>query len=299
MCGDTRTCEIHLQACETLIESHMELNVGKLSLMSKALHTTFIYLRVMQQAAPVINFDAQARLGRSEEPHENSIGAISDICAIVALGGPDDVCFDSFSSEMIYGFPVRLLFFLRSTVGIATAQDSANIHGMSSGLRKRLDSSREEHENAILDWPVEDIVAKYKEETSLKPGNVEIMEHYTYAFHLAIIIFWFDKVHHAHQRLLQQYVKPVIKHLEKAEQAKTEYSIVAGPLLWPAFIAASHATDPTIQNRFIRWLEASDRIGVGTSRATIDLLKRLWNKSESSNRDEVASAISRLHLVLT
>lgn len=299
MCGDTRTCEIHLQACETLIEAHMEGIAAKLSSMSKALHTTFIYLRVMQQAAPAINIDAQERLGRSEDRQELSMGAIGDFCAIVELGGPDDVCFDSFSSEMIYGFPVRLLFFLRNTVRIANAQDSAKIDGIASSLRRRLDSTREENEIALLDWPVEDIIRKYKKETSLKPGNLEIMEHYTRAFHLAVIIFWFDKVHNAHQRLLQQYVEPVIKHLEQAKEAKVKYGIFAGPLLWPAFIAASHATDPTTQKRFICWLEASDQMGVGTSRATIDLLGRLWNKSGSSSRDEMAGAVSRLHLVLT
>lgn len=277
----------------------MEAQVDKLSSMSKALHTTFIYLRVMQYAGPAIDFDAEAELGGPETQSVTRATATTiDYIDFVELGGPDDVSFDSFSSEMIYGFPIRFLFFLRSAVTIVNCEHSAQVTGMSQGLRKRLDASREETENELLDLPIDGIIAKYKE-ASLGPGNREIMEHYTRAFHSAIVLFWFDKVHHAHHRLLQQYIEPVIHHLEQAEQAKTKYSIVAGPLLWPAFIAASHATGSVMRHRFISWLEASDKVGVGTSRATIDLLKRLWDKTTSFNREEPAGAISRLHWVLT
>lgn len=221
-----------------------------------------------------------------------------DFTSFIGPTDPKDSSFGSFSSEMIYGFPVQLLLLLRSTIRLINSVRQAASPSGPRGVSNDLASVRDRLEDEIVDWPVEEVVARYKE-TPHKPGNVEIMEHYTRAFHLALVIFFFHQVHHTRQRLLQQYVGSVIYHLEQIEETKTTHGIVAGPLLWPAFIAASQANDPTIRERFISWLQGSDHVGVGTSNATIRLLNQLWTKAGASNRDGAANAVSQLRLVLT
>lgn len=301
ICGDTRTCRLHLRACEALIRTRTSIPGYDLLPLSKALHTTFLYLRVMQVAAGINDLDMKTLDSPSHvtTPSKTEmIDLLTDDAFLprVDISGSQSLCFDPFSSEMIYGFPVELLFLLSRTSEIIV--DTASCAEGDVDLNTRLRTERDQLENSILDWPVEDVIQKI-DGALLSPGNCEVMIHYTHAFHQALIIFFYDKVHRVRPRLLEQYAKAVIFRLEQVELAKARYGILAGPLLWPAFVAGRQTSNIIDQKRLISWLEESDKIGVGTSQATIKYLHQFWTRSKTSSPQHAINTESCSDLVLT
>lgn len=58
----------------------------------------------------------------------------------------------------------------------------------------------------------------------------------------------------------------------------TESEILATPLYWPAFIAASEAFRPALQQRFKDWYKQVERYGIESVRTGIDVLSAVWEE---------------------
>lgn len=191
------------------------------------------------------------------------------------------------SCELIYGLPNSLLLLLRK------ATRALQKYGKSPASEMQMIIDQLEDE--ILEWPVDVAVSRLKS-TPVSHGNHQIMEHYTRAFHQALIIFYCQRARNMHQRHVQQYVQQVITHLEQVERAKERVGLRSGSMLWPAFVAGSQALGADTRARFLRWLDLLDMEGIWTSNLTKDALVEIWS------RDKASAGIRspcKVHLVLT
>lgn len=213
---------------------------------------------------------------------------------IIALITPciDESLFDWWSPEMIYGLPTSFLCLLRKvTKCLESNLDVENGQSTDPQMRSDLDDL----ENEVLEWQVEGAVSWF----SIAPvteGNRLIMEHYTRAFHQALIILFSRKARRVHQRHLQQYVYQVIFHLEEIERVRLNYRIRAGSMLWPAFVAGSYALEHDAQRRISMWLDIIDREGIWSSKLTKDALVDIWSKEKISPG---TSSFNAYHIILT
>lgn len=177
------------------------------------------------------------------------------------------------SCRLIYGVPPKLLALLRRACRLLSQKE----HEITSS---NLTLASEQLEEDILEWPINDAV-RHLDSWPLSIGNKLILQHHMRAFHQAIIIFFCRRVQRMHRRHVQQYVKTVIHHLKEIEKIKQEQHIWAGPVLWPAFVAASEAISQDTEVEILQWFELIEKHGVWTTRRTREALQKLWKEKNS------------------
>jgi arginine metabolism regulation protein II len=196
------------------------------------------------------------------------------------FGAANDVDQISASSfEMIYGVCQSLVYLLQKTTRLMLADfDPESTHTSPNGSRLRL---YKETEAEVLEWPVEKKIAILRTAPTT-PGNLLIMEHYSRAFHHALIIFWHCRIRKMHRRYVQPYVAKVLLHLEHIERVKHEFGIRSGRMPWPAFVAASQAIDAEVRARFLTWFDNMAEEGMGSSRISKEALVAIWRQNKDA-----------------
>ncbi|KAH7153598.1 fungal-specific transcription factor domain-containing protein [Dactylonectria macrodidyma] len=295
--GDTSTSEIHLQATETLIRGHLVKRRHEISDTTKGLHVIFLYLRTMQEATDLLC--AQPNHSPTSTTRSPALSAAADD------EGPKDVAelmilretrpdFGCGSLEMTYGVPESLFLLLRKATRIlGNSEFELDTDGNTPNPSMKLAVQKLEDE--ILEWPVEEAVARL-ETAPVSEGNRLVMQHYTRAYHQAIIIFYSRKAQNLHQRRFQPYVHEVIYHLEEIENAKQRHNLRTGHMPWPAFMAGSEAMGKALQGRFLQWFNTISEEGIWTSNFCKDVLINIWAQSSTP---AVFSALRGVHLILT
>lgn len=293
--GDTWTSEIHLEAAETLVRQQIEVYQHEPPTpdVTRSLHAIFLYLRTMQEATQLFCEPFQKSPVSATSTSESSKSPIhqSDIAELMDLPDPEPYI-HWWSLEMMYGIPGSLFLLLRKTTRII--RENQNLD--TSDDLECLDSqvAVEELEDEILEWPVEQAVTRLQA-APVSEENKLIMEHYTRAFHIAIIIFFGRKARNMHRRYLQQYCAKIIGHLEKISEVKQAHNIRSGHLPWPAFVAGCQALHPDLRARYLQWFDDITGEGILTSTLSKDALKEVWNQSFPVG----LSDLSGLHLILT
>jgi len=286
--GDTGTSEIHLQACETLIRVKLAQSPNGLADITKGLHVIFAYLRSMQEATNLLcdqhegnnRHKPRESVASSSSPAERDVEA--DLPSFLISEGVTELKW--WTLELTYGLPTTLTSLLRK----ATILLRNDLHLDPSELQSRIDQLEDE----ILEYPI-DVSVAWLGTAAVSQGNRLIMQHYSQAFHQALIIFYCYKARKMHRKHLQQYVQGVIYHLERVAQVQGLFGLHTGSMLWPAFVGGSQALETDIQTRFLRWLDLLDREGIWTSNLTKDALVEIWS------RDKVSGGAASIHLVLT
>lgn len=200
---------------------------------------------------------------------------------------------DTSSFEMIYGIPQSLIYLLRKTTRLIHAGNGAPDFGQQSPHPPEL-LNCDLIEAEVLEWPVERKIAVLKTAPTTT-GNLLVIEHYSRAFHHALVIFWHCWVRKMHRRYVQPFIEKVIVHMEQIELVKQEFCIQSGHMLWPAFIAASQALDPEVQIRFLKWFDTIAKEGIGSSRISKGILVDIWNH----HRDLDSAELQVVNFVLT
>lgn len=297
--GDTRTSEIHLQACETLIREQLTHSDREIPDIIKGLHGIFLYLRVMQEATKLLcnqhDSNGTGHCGSvvSSSPPNDSNGQ-EDISAFV-LSQAATGEFHWWSFELMYALPMGLLLLLRKITKVLDdyrmlgVEHNESVDG--SEIRLKIDQLEDE----ILEWPLEEAVI-WLDTAPMSQANRLVMQHYTQAFYQSLIIFYCHKARKMHRRHMQQYVHQVISHLEHVENVNQQFGLRSGSMLWPAFVAGSQAIEPDVQTRFLRWLDLIDREYIWTSNLTKDALMEIWSRDKAHSG---ATALNPIHLVLT
>lgn len=294
--GDTSTSEIHLQASETLLRGQLAKCGDELSNITKGLHVIFLYLRTMQEATKLLCHQPEQSPGSIASSSVSSCHRqpLEDVAELM-ISRESDEDFRPWSLELIYGLPESLLLLLRKATRILRTNGRCDLENDVDASNSPMQSRVEQLEDEILEWPVEEVVARL-ETAPVSEGNRLIMQHYTRAFHQAIIIFYSREAQNVHRRHVQPYVHQVIHHLEEIEHVKQTHNLQTGHMPWPAFVAGSQAMGHDIQNRFLQWFDTISAEGIWTSSLSRDALMEVWTQTSTPVG---FSALSGLHLILT
>lgn len=291
-----QTSQIHLKGCEILILIQLRKHGEKLPDVTKSLHKIFIYLRVMQQASSLLFGRQREDLGCNSSIHTPLTlpGDSPDADELEAIFGSanDTEEINASSFEMIYGIAQSLVYLLRKTTRVMLVGCPLVPDHSPSQLSVSLNCDTVEAE--VLEWPVEKKIAILKTAPT-STGNVLIVEHYSRAFHHALVIFWHCWIRKMHRRYAQPFIGKVISHLEQIEIVKQEFGIQSGHMLWPAFVAASQSLDSEVQSRFSKWFDTIAKEGIGLSRIAKGILIDIWNH----HRELDSTEFQFVNLVLT
>jgi arginine metabolism regulation protein II len=132
-------------------------------------------------------------------------------------------------------------------------------------------------EREIIDWSCEAELAKFASAADTK--SYEIIKQYTVGFHNALIIYFSQHIRLISFRYLRPYVERVLDCMETIENIKTSSEILAGPIFWPMFIAASEAFDESLQQRCRTWFDRVDVYNVGAARIGNEIIEEVWRRS--------------------
>ncbi|KAJ5334020.1 transcriptional regulator family: Fungal Specific TF [Penicillium brevicompactum] len=95
----------------------------------------------------------------------------------------------------------------------------------------------------------------------------------------ALAIYFYRRIHDVDAAMLQQKVVAVLECLLRCEN--TDSTVVHGSagFIWPAFIAACEAEDPSIQSAFADWFDNSAcRSGLSCFRQTLADIQKIWQE---------------------
>ncbi|OHF02300.1 hypothetical protein CORC01_02293 [Colletotrichum orchidophilum] len=185
------------------------------------------------------------------------------------------------SYECIYGIPQSLLVLLQRTIDLIDMVDIARKERGFTSLPKDLEKTCDVVEKDIFDWPLDLELARYRD--SNIGTSFDIIYHQTHSFHNALIIYFSQNVKLLSHRYLRQYVAVVLHDIEAIEAIKTEAKLLAAPLFWPAFMAATEAFDPHLQDRFRQWYEGVAVYGIKAVRTGTQVVYEVWKRGPSSD----------------
>jgi arginine metabolism regulation protein II len=181
--------------------------------------------------------------------------------------------------ECIYGIPQQLLSMLEETTGLIRRIDDLRKANTMAHLPDDINVACDRLENIVLDWTMDEnhSLALASDTNATR----EIIRNQTRAFHGALVIFFSQNIRLLDHRYLRQEVDNILESIETIEHIKAETNMLAAPIFWPAFIAATEAFDPKQQARFRKWHEEVTAYGIASVRTGIDVVNEVWKVGPS------------------
>lgn len=292
MSGDTGTCKIHLDGAHQFM-NHARIWKSKFSPKARSLHQIYVYLRVIYESTAIRVLGQDAPVMDLLQPHVQQLPASVGDSVNDRVGGmpfdPERCNLPEASMsayECIYGVPRGLLILLARTIDlidkVTAARESVGIAFIPGHLVGACDSL----EKSIMDWPVKTELRKAL--VQRRGISSEIIYKSSVSFHSALIIYFAQNIRLLGHRYLQPYVQTVIENIEEIEQMKAGTRILAAPLHWPAFIAASEVTDEQLQHRFRKWYDQVGFYEIAAVRSGIEVLQEVW-KANALPENSMAS----------
>ncbi|KAI0867757.1 fungal-specific transcription factor domain-containing protein [Hypoxylon argillaceum] len=296
MSGETSTCGVHLDGAEQLI-MHMSSRKKRFSNKARSLHRIYYYLRVIYESTAWARHSTSARFSTLPSLQDSSDPDSIDVFRNPSCEGvgastsasPIEVhpLADLDSYEFIYGIPQTLLTLLKETIELIELVDNSRGNSESSFIPEELSISCDELEQNILDWPLEEHLDRCR---LLQAGvSSQIIYHQTRAFYHALVIYFSQNIRLLSYRYLRQYIEAVLESIEAIEAIKTQNKILASPLFWPAFIAATEAFEDSHQRRFRAWHNAIEVYGIAAVRTGIQVVNEIWKQGPSSSKKFMSS----------
>ncbi|RTE85338.1 hypothetical protein BHE90_000112 [Fusarium euwallaceae] len=282
MSGDTASCSLHLDAAHGLI-THARTWKSKYSNKAQALHRIYFFLRTIYESTAIHSTTTcdklcEARIAGSfctGEPTNllyNSPGTTPSVTSSKAWSSGD-------AYESIYAIPQDLLMLLNRAVELISKVTEVRETSIGTDIPPHLVELCDDLERSIMDYEAGYIDADDMSGTT--SSNLSIIQHMTRAFHNAVIIYFAQHIRLVGHRYLQSFVENVLDSIEAIERIKAETKILATPLYWPAFIAASEAFDARLQTRFRSWYNQVERYGIEYIRAGRCILEQVWTEGPS------------------
>ncbi|KAH9242544.1 hypothetical protein K456DRAFT_1743728 [Colletotrichum gloeosporioides 23] len=278
MSGDTSTCAVHLDGAKQLISHNRKSRVsGK----TRALHRIYFYLRVIYESTAIHPSGGDVHASPAREASDQSEAYISADLRDSHSEDQSEEPTEMASFECIYGIPRSLLLLLKDTTNLIKQVSQARESGQSSEISESLKSQCDSLEKSILDWSLEDELARCRQTST--STSFDIIFNQTKSFHNALIIYFAQNIHLLSFRYLRQYVEAVLQGIEAIENIKTDNNILAAPIFWPAFIAATEAFDPQQQTRFRKWYERVAIYGIKAVRTGSRVVYEVWDRGPSTD----------------
>ena len=273
MSGSTATCGVHLNGVHQLLV-HMWDDKKKASEKTKTLHRIYCYLRIIWESTQVFKDDRTECVMRPT-PRKSVFKMLEQREAAEDSFSNASETFRGLSTmpsfEHIYGIPQSLLAMLEDTTRLVDQLKRAN-----KADDEDLGRACSELEQRILDWT---LVSDPDCDPSTSEGTRrKIIQHQTASFHSALVIFFSQNVRSLDRRYLKQYIETVLESIEAIERIKAETNMLAAPLFWPAFMAATTAYTSDHRSRFRKWYEEAGSYGIATVRTGINVILEIWEK---------------------
>lgn len=289
MSGDTSTCGVHLDGARQLFR-HMWSEKKSFSEKKRALYRIYCYLRIIWESTQVViegdsTSSSSPRAITSESVFQRFEDGNSQARSPDGMPGLVEIA-ASASFECIYGIPESLLALLERTIKVIDQVDRERKVSDSVSLSEELSATCDEVEQSILDWTLDES----SDPTSMSDEgpNAEMIRHHTQSFHSALVIFFSQNVRLLDHRYLRQYVEAILQSIEAIESIKAKTNMLAAPLFWPAFIAASEAFNPQHQARFRKWYEEVSSYGIAAVRTGIQVIHDVWDHGPSRTRSHTS-----------
>jgi arginine metabolism regulation protein II len=278
MSGDTHTCGVHLDGAGELLK-FLWSKKRSFSAKTRSLYSIYCYLRVIYESTLVWQADQPTqREAASESVFAFFNNMDPDEAADTSPSSPQ-IAGDTSMFEYIYGIPQQLLAILEGTTRLIRSVDDFRMANKFAHLPEDINAACDRLENSILDWKLED-----DHSVSLAAdtdATREIVRHQTRAFHEALIIFFSQNIRLLDHRYLRRDVDNILESIETIEHIKAETNMLAAPIFWPAFIAATEAFDSKQQARFRKWHEEVTAYGIASVRTGIDVVNEVWKVGPS------------------
>ncbi|KAI7233807.1 hypothetical protein KC330_g5157 [Hortaea werneckii] len=272
MSGDLTTCGVHLDGAQQLLQ-HIWGAKKQMSEKTKSLQRVYCYLRIIWESTQVTKEDQEDHGELPPRPiNDESVfqyldddGPSGHDSHYIPSNGLQDMSMSPF--ECIYGIPQSLLVMLEETIKLIDKVQQARRTEDSVAIPPALEPACEDLEQRILDW------SSHLESPPVLSAQSA------------------DSIRLLSHRYLRQYVQNVLQSIEAVERIKAEANVLAHPLFWPAFIAASEAFSVEQQQSFQRWYTEAESYGIASVRTGIRVLHEVWKQGPRR-------AGSRLTLVL-
>lgn len=283
MSGDTHTCGVHLDGAGQLIQ-FLWNKKRSLSNKTRALYSIYCYLRVIYESTLVRRTDDTSQ----RDCREESVFSLFDKMesASTTNNNFSDTQHSTTIFECIYGIPQRLLVMLEEVTKLIERVDQFRTSNGSMQLPEDLDAACNQLENDILDWKIDD--NHNLSSAAETDASREIIRNQTRAFHGALVIFFSQNVRLLDHRYLRQDVDNILESIETIEHIKAETNMIAAPIFWPAFIAATEAFDHKQQARFRKWHDEVTSYGIASVRTGIDVVNEVWKIGPSRSKRQTS-----------
>lgn len=278
--GDTETCGVHLDGARKFIDQAKRWKV-RYSNKALALHRIYFYLHTIYQSTLVTN-KADVRdypsPTLSQSPAADITGVLEIDPSASSSSSQPQSRHEISTYTHVYGISASLLALLDKTIGVVNKVVEERERVKERGLSPGLASLCDELESCIMDWNEDKIDDLFGFLSNKASANLAIARHTSHAFYNAIIIYFVQHIRLLRHHYIQPFILKVIENIEAIERIKTENEILAAPLYWPAFIAASEAFQPALQQRFKDWYRQVESYGLESVRTGIDVLSAVWEE---------------------
>lgn len=295
MSGDTSTCGVHLDSAEKLI-GYMNARKSSFSRNAQSLHRIYLYLQVIYGSTAIRrprsgasrfspSLGSQRTFGPRPatpkqhlfiEDDETPSSMMPIEADVMASQGP---VAEVSAYKCIYGIPQSLLLLLKESIEVIDEVNSFRMNAQNSPIPASLSQICDELEQKIMDWPLDKRFRRYKEP---KNGtSATIIYHQTRAFLNALIIYFFSECD-VNESLLSSSIRPDSSGQHRSYRAETK--ILAAPLFWPAFMGATEAFEPRLQERFRQWYGRVEMYGIEAVRTGIQVVHEVWRRGPTMTR---------------
>ncbi|GME51868.1 Xylulose 5-phosphate/Fructose 6-phosphate phosphoketolase [Neofusicoccum parvum] len=273
----------HLLDAQKLIK---ERGLSKVNPSRKVqmLQTMFLYLRIMEEATFVYPLSSDCALFRnSHSPSSARYPSLAGQEWFSPRGDGESTDFptlDDFFEKSnpdiqslfarIYGIPESLVVLMSHITYLAceVRQTKATPHpnpSFADDLGRRCKA-------------VEDLLCDWRSEEGEEEGSSSGSDHAVQAFHGALIMYFYRAVRDINHFTLQHHVRKIKNHILALEGEKIAQNISSASVLYPGFIAAVEAEDPTDFSEACSWMRGcADRYGLRSFDRAADAASDLWH----------------------
>ncbi|PLB53291.1 Zn(II)2Cys6 transcription factor [Aspergillus steynii IBT 23096] len=276
------------------------------SLKVRSLHHVYTYLRVMAEStcgcalvsicpqrpnSSLLSAEPSYHLLRSfrvadhttttdldahfEKPLESGYNDIH----LELMGGWNNSLFPA-----MYGLPESLMGLLSHTIRLANEQELLNRDTtLDVDIVANLSLRTRALEHKILSWDRTQSFMHSTESGVSSARSKKILHYSSLAMHQGLVLFYYRRIHNINALILQDTVRRVLEFAEESATNDNAADDLNPLLLWPCFIAACEALEPSLRDRSLKWLLDADRRTPAPSFfVAADVARKVWSLREET-----------------
>ncbi|GMM57024.1 Arg81 protein [Maudiozyma humilis] len=185
--------------------------------------------------------------------------------------------------ETLYGLPNSLILLFSDCVRIVRHIKYYNME-YEPVPRKFMEVSQL-FEKKLLKWKPEwefySPSGGNSEKKFLNP-TIEGLYHHTMSFYYGLVIYFFSMARDLSNNFLQNYVRDVLKHLNRMNFLIEHENVKIVPLIWQGFIAGCACTSAEEQAEFKKWAAKLAESGMGSYWGARQVMFEVWHRRKNN-----------------